>query len=94
MARLRQKAESVRDYVRRDDNDPIKWNEEYARQRDSQKKVMADAKYARASAWKYVKKHPDDHANDCYCMGLTLAKMRRWLLGATSESASYAAPVG
>lgn len=73
-ARFRKKAEGVIDLVLRGD-----WNDEYSRQRDSQTKVMADSKYARAAPWKYVKRHKDDHGNDCYCMGLTLAKMRQWL---------------
>lgn len=80
-ARLRNKAENVRDFVMRGD-----WNEEYARQRDSQRKVIADSKYARAALWKYVKKHNDDHGNDDYCMGLTMAKMRAWQRGETVES--------
>ena len=62
------------------------WNEEYARQRDSQKKVMADRRYAGAATWRFEKKHGDDHGNDCYCMALTIALQRHWLLGHALEA--------
>ena len=79
LSRLRGKAEAVRDFVLAGD-----WNDEYARQRDSQKKVVADRKYG-TGPWKFIKKHPDDHLNDCYCMALTLATMRKWLLPVASK---------